>query len=138
MIRSLMIWLSRSIRTLYIRKPVLSTLFCHSECSIQSNVLDLYFRASCLDVYNKYGDTPLILAIKEQKGDVVEALVNSGADPSHPGRPLRKTPLMVACFGGYKAAADSLVRRGVDWNMVDRSVNSEYSNLYIYIWPHEG
>ncbi|BES96830.1 Ankyrin repeat [Nesidiocoris tenuis] len=76
-------------------------------------------RDFCLDVYNKYGDTPLTLAVRERKDESVEALVDSGADISLPGKPLRKTPLMVACFGGYKAAADALVNRGVNWDMVD-------------------
>ncbi|KAF6208752.1 hypothetical protein GE061_014491 [Apolygus lucorum] len=76
-------------------------------------------RNSCLDVYNKYGDTPLILAIRERKEGVVESLVENGADVAQPGKALRKTPLMVACFGGYKAAAEALVNRGVDWNVFD-------------------
>ena len=68
------------------------------------------------------GDTTLIHAIRAIRStgsvDIINQLLNRGADPTIPGRH-HMTPLMLACHGGYTAVVQSLLEADVDVEAVD-------------------
>jgi quinoprotein dehydrogenase-associated probable ABC transporter substrate-binding protein len=60
--------------------------------------------------------TPLAIALEYGKDAAAVALVESGADFSHPMGEAGYTPLMLAVAGRSEAAAQALIRKGADVN----------------------
>jgi ankyrin repeat protein len=57
--------------------------------------------------------TPLLAAIRSGEREIVEALLNRGADPNHDTKAWM-TPLALACKEGNRAIVELLVSRGAD------------------------
>ncbi|RYP05212.1 hypothetical protein DL765_009909 [Monosporascus sp. GIB2] len=66
-----------------------------------------------LDVKDSYGRTPLLLAAGNGHGDVVQQLLEKGADIEAKDD-YGRTPLIVAAWRGYRAIVQQLLEKGAD------------------------
>ena len=69
-------------------------------------------------ILQKYGATALIWAATEGCEQVVDVLLNAGANPDIRSRSCW-TPLIEATKGGYKNIVEALVGRKADMNITD-------------------
>jgi ankyrin repeat protein len=73
-----------------------------------------------LDVFDKFGDTPMVAAIRGDYTNFVEELLSAGADPKFTA-PGKGTPLMGAAWQRNLRLAKELLDRGVPVNTADFS-----------------
>ncbi|KAF9875384.1 hypothetical protein CkaCkLH20_07204 [Colletotrichum karsti] len=89
--------------------------FCHTLVSLRFNAK--------LEVKNQAGETPLLLAVRQNKPKAVDVLLESGADVNITCRDGTK-PLHLACSKGYLEICQTLVSRNADV----KSKNKEEKN----------
>jgi len=77
---------------------------------------------------DKYGDTPLILAVMDGAGvpktATVKVLIDAGADVMQVCENFKMTPLHWAAVGAHKPIAELLVAAGCRKNKIDRARNT--------------
>ena len=95
---------------------VLQSAIAH-DCGEIANVL--ISRGAALNVKDRYGDTPLHLAIKKNMDATVQALVNKGADVNAKGA-LDDRPLHLARYKGRDDLSAILKEKGADEDLLNR------------------
>ncbi|KAJ4460402.1 hypothetical protein PAPYR_3432 [Paratrimastix pyriformis] len=77
------------------------------------------------------GNTPLLIAMKQENRPAIDLLLDSGADPSIPDG-AKSTPLHVAAMHGMTDIAELLIKRGANVEALDSADRSPYywANLY--------
>ena len=76
-------------------------------------------RGANINVRNKYGDTPLHLAIKNDHSDTATLLINKGANVNAPGA-LDDSPLHVSIYKKQKELSELLLEKGADGRLPNR------------------
>lgn len=86
---------------------------------------------------DKYGDTPLILAVMDgagvEKTAAVKALIDGGADVNTVCDNFKMTPLHWASVGAHKEIAELLLAAGCRKNKIDRSRNTPLETAKIQL-----
>lgn len=83
-----------------------------------------------INMYDRYGWTPLMWAVYYNQQDAVKHLLSRGANPNLPARDdygsfyRGATPLMICAMYDYKVLADMLIVSGVNLTARDRRGNS--------------
>ena len=72
-------------------------------------------RGASIDMPNKWGDTPLMMATQEEHKDSVQFLLEKGADVDRQNR-YRWTALCLAASSGHQSIMELLLKKGVDIN----------------------
>lgn len=80
-----------------------------------------------INATNRYGDTPLLLAISEFHEDIAQILINHGADVNIPD-PYGNTALTEASMYGYTDIVCLLLDAGADTNSHDADGNTPLMN----------
>jgi uncharacterized protein len=88
-----------------------------------------------INAYDFKGYTPLILAVYNQNQDVVEFLLEKGADPNAKDA-AGNTALMGVAFKGYTDLAEKLIRAGADVNL--RNNNGAPALTFAATFGHTG
>lgn len=73
-----------------------------------------------VEVMDKFGLTPLMVAAQKGFTDVMEILLEFNADPEY-SNSSGKTALMIACYAGQEDAAKLLREHGASWETRDRN-----------------
>lgn len=76
--------------------------------------------SSVVEVMDKFGLTPLMVAAQKGFTDVMEILLEFNADPNY-ANSNGKTSLMVACYAGQEYSARLLRRNGALWETRDKN-----------------
>lgn len=76
--------------------------------------------SSVVEVMDKFGLTPLMVAAQKGFTDVMEILLGFNADPNYASSN-GKTSLMIACYAGQEDAARLLRRHDVPWETRDKN-----------------
>ncbi|EDO35910.1 predicted protein [Nematostella vectensis] len=75
---------------------------------------------SVVEVMDKFGLTPLMVAAQKGYIDVMETLLEFGADPNY-FNSSGKTCMMISCYSGQEEPAKLLRERGVEWGSRDKN-----------------
>lgn len=76
--------------------------------------------SAVVEVMDKFGLTPLMVAAQKGCTDVMEILLEFNADPEYPNTS-GKTCLMIACYAGQEEAARLLRQHGALWETRDKN-----------------
>lgn len=76
-------------------------------------------REAPIDATNKFGQSPLMVAAEKGYVDMMDALVDGGADVNFQND-AGKTALMMAAYGGQREAVNQLIRSGASLDLRDR------------------
>lgn len=76
--------------------------------------------SAVVEVMDKFGLTPLMVAAQKGFTDVMEILLEFNADPEYPNNN-GKTCLMIACYAGQEEAARLLRQHGALWETRDKN-----------------
>lgn len=76
-------------------------------------------REAPIDATNKFGHSPLMVAAEKGYVDMMDALVDGGADVNFQND-AGKTALMMAAYGGQRGSVDQLLRSGASFDLRDR------------------
>lgn len=76
--------------------------------------------SSVVEVMDKFGLTPLMVAAKNGFTDVIEILLEFNAEPDY-ANSNGKTSLMAACYAGQEEAARLLRQHGASWETRDKN-----------------
>ena len=90
-----------------------------------------------LDKVNSDGNTPLMIAILHDFDDIVESLLNGGADPNHVNKKNGFTPLLFALRSEKLTGFEKLLSHGADVNLrhdIEGTLPLEYA-LYRKKYP---
>lgn len=83
-------------------------------------------RISCKQIpineYNQYGTTPLCLAVKLQRKDIIYMFLQNGADPNLAELSTSRSALMFAAYLGDFQVAEMLIKSEADVNHTDNSM----------------
>jgi len=93
-------------------------LFRAAERGDSSLVRELLRTCTNIDVVNKFGSSPLLIAALNGHLEVVDILIKKGANVNHRGPDLW-TPLHAACFYGHMEVACLLLGYGADPNAIN-------------------
>lgn len=79
----------------------------------------MFYRPSLLEIENKELKTPLIQVIERGNIQMVQFLLNMGANPNTSTLIGGRTPIMIALFHGYIQIASLLVDKGASLTAID-------------------
>ena len=96
-----------------------AALLRYSAAGDSEKAKEMLNRGADINVRNKYGDTPLHLAIKKEHLDTATLLINRGADINAPGA-FDDTPLHVSIYKGQKGLSDLLLEKGANESLLNR------------------
>jgi hypothetical protein len=96
-----------------------ATLLQYSAVGDSENVKRMLDRGADINTRDRYGDTPLHLAIKYKHLDTANLLINRGANINAIGA-LGDTPLHLSVYQGQKAFSDLLRSKGAEDTLLNR------------------
>ena len=96
-----------------------AALLQYSAVGDSENVKRILDRGANINARDRYGDTPLHLAIKNKYLDTANLLINRGADINARGA-LDDTPLHLSVYQGQKTFSDLLRSKGAEGGLLNR------------------
>lgn len=83
---------------------------CAKEHKSENDIEDYIYGGFDLDVRDKYGKTPLLVATDQGYNSIAESLLKYGADPDVVDLPTGFSPLMLASWIGNKSLVNTLIK----------------------------
>ncbi len=83
---------------------------CAKENQSEENIRDIIYDGFNLDVRDKFGKTPLLVATDQGYNSIAESLLRYGADPDAVDLPTGFSPLMLASWIGNKSLVNTLIK----------------------------
>jgi hypothetical protein len=96
-----------------------SALLRYSAAGDSAKVKEMIEKGADVNDRNRYGDTPLHLAIKNKHSGAATLLIDRGANINAPGA-LDDTPLHVSVYNKQKELSDLLLKRGANESLINK------------------